>query len=848
MKIKQSNFRIFLIILFFCISFLGYAQEENTSVLLVTYLQQLEKKFKIKFSFYDEDLNSILIKRINTSSLSDVLENIETQTQLDIEKLDQRYYTISIKTLNICGTLIDSFKNEKIRGASIEILEYSIIKHTNENGEFSIKNVPKNATIAIKYENFDTQFINAQDFKNKPCQTILLSETYEQLQEVVIYKYLTTGLLKEKDASIVLNTKDFGVLPGLIEPDVLQTVQALPGIKSIDETVSDINVRGGSNDQNLMLWNGIKLYQSGHFFGLISAFNPYTTDNVAIIKNGTSAMYADGVSAVINIKTKDELSNAFSGGAGINLISTDLYGQIPISKKVAFQFSGRRSITDFISTPTYRKFYEKAFQDSEVNNNDDDETEEIRRAEKFYFYDFSSKLLYDINNKHKLRLSLIAINNHLDYTESSNDTGTKNSNLKQKNLSIGVSLNSSWSTKLFSNISAYSTKYTLDSKNINVEDEQELYQTNDVFETAVKLSVNYNFSKKIDWNNGYQFNEVGITNTTNVLEPPYKSNIKDVIRTNAFLSEFTFNSINRKFWSRAGVRFNFIENINTFNRLIIEPRVNLNYKPHEYFKIDVLGEFKNQTTNQIIDLEQNFLGIEKRRWILSDEDTLPVTQSKQISLGASYEKEKIHISLEGFQKLVTGISISTQGFQNQDEFNDEIGQYNIKGFEFLINQKTKHFSNWLSYTHNNNKYIFKDITPSTFPNNLDIKHAISLASTYTNQHVKLGIGINYRTGKPYTQPQEDNNAVNTTTFPATINYKDANSSRTANYLRCDASALYNFQLNKNIRGSAGISILNIFNRKNILNTYYRLNDNDKVETIEKVSLGITPNASFRVFF
>lgn len=64
-----------------------------------------------------------------------------------------------------------------------------------------------------------------------------------------------------------MNTAEFGILPGLIEPDILQTVQALPGIKSIDETVSDINVRGGTNDQNLILWNGIKMYQSGHFLG-----------------------------------------------------------------------------------------------------------------------------------------------------------------------------------------------------------------------------------------------------------------------------------------------------------------------------------------------------------------------------------------------------------------------------------------------------------------------------------------------------------------------------------------------------------------------------------------------------
>ena len=101
---------------------------------------------------------------------------------------------------------------------------------------------------------------------------------------MILYKFLTTGLIKQQDGSITLNIEDFGILPGLIEPDILQTVQALPGIKSIDETVSDINIRGGTNDQNLILWDGIKMYQSGHFFGLISAFNPHLTDKVTIIK------------------------------------------------------------------------------------------------------------------------------------------------------------------------------------------------------------------------------------------------------------------------------------------------------------------------------------------------------------------------------------------------------------------------------------------------------------------------------------------------------------------------------------------------------------------------------------
>ncbi|NND51247.1 MAG: Plug domain-containing protein, partial [Flavobacteriaceae bacterium] len=148
------------------------------------------------------------------------------------------------------------------------------------------------------------------------------------LDEVVVVNYLTKGISLKNDGIIRLQPKQFGILPGLIEPDVLQTIQSLPGIMSVDERVSNLNVRGGTHDQNLILWDGIKMYQSGHFFGLISAFNPYLTEDVIVSKNGASAMYGDGVSSIIDMRSSNELQAKFSGGAGLNLISADAYTKV----------------------------------------------------------------------------------------------------------------------------------------------------------------------------------------------------------------------------------------------------------------------------------------------------------------------------------------------------------------------------------------------------------------------------------------------------------------------------------------------------------------------------------------
>jgi hypothetical protein len=83
-------------------------------------------------------------------------------------------------------------------------------------------------------------------------------------------------------------------------------------------------VRGGTNDQNLMIWDNIKMYHSGHFFGLISTYNPNLTEGNCN-KNGTSAEYSDGVSSTINMSTNDKVNTTLSGGAGVNLINTDVF-------------------------------------------------------------------------------------------------------------------------------------------------------------------------------------------------------------------------------------------------------------------------------------------------------------------------------------------------------------------------------------------------------------------------------------------------------------------------------------------------------------------------------------------
>lgn len=849
--LRHSHFCLILGFLLFFHTL--HAQEQQNSVGLIPYLKTLEERFNIKFSYLNEDLDDFTISiPENMVTLNDILDYIESRLQLQAEKLNDRYYTLTKSTnITLCGTVLDNFAENTIPGATVEVLGTEIAQTTDSNGGFMLHDVSRDASLKIRYLGYLTKYIPIKSLiQQGGCPKILMAQHYEQLDEVIVYKYLTTGLIKEKDASITLNTPEFGILPGLIEPDILQTVQALPGIKSIDETVSDINVRGGTNDQNLVLWNGIKMYQFGHFFGLISAFNPYLTDKVSVIKNGTPAAFGDGVSSVIQMETSNQIADTFEGGAGFNFISGDIFGQFPLSNKLGFQFSARRSTTDFLNTPTYNKFFDRAFQDSKVTDENNVTVDEnISRDEDFYFYDFSGKLLYDINDFHKLRFSAIHINNNLNYieTDQTNDETTQ-SILEQTNISIGGQLLSDWSGNFSSQLNVYYSRYNLDAQSIFDNQIQQLEQKNIVDERAVKLNTEYKFTDHLQWTNGFQYIETGIINRAFVTQPSFDTNIKGVIRIHSPYTEIKYHSSENKFIGRVGARVNFIENLDTFNKYLVEPRINLNFKLANYLRAELLGEFKSQTTHQIIDLEQNFLGIEKRRWTLSDEDTLPITQSKQGSLGINYERNNFYLGLEGFYKNVDGISTRTQGFQNQNQFSGEIGSYDVKGVEFLINKRGDNYSTWLSYAYNKNDYTFNSVVPSKFPNNLDIHHTITFAGTYNYKDLKLSVGINYRTGKPYTEPLDGDEALDNSFFPARINYQSPNSSRLPEYFRADASAVYNFDIGRRIRATTGVSLLNMTNRKNSLNRYYRVNDEDQIEAVESVSLGITPNVSFRVSF
>ncbi|MCB0475475.1 MAG: TonB-dependent receptor plug domain-containing protein, partial [Flavobacteriaceae bacterium] len=711
---------------------------------------------------------------------------------------------------------------------------------SDEKGYFKLDRVNKDDIISIRHIGYKIVTEYAEKLNTKQCETFFLEPKVEDLSEIILTNYLTNGINKVIDGSISINYKNFGTVPGLIETDVLQTLQAIPGFQSVSETVSHLNIRGGTHDQNLILWDGIKIYQSGHFFGLISTMNPRMTRRVSLYKNGTPANYTDGVSGTVDMKTDYEVNRQLKAELGMNFINMDAFVDVPIRKNSSLQLASRTSISDYFNTPTYLEYFDRVFQNTDVlaSSNNSNTTNQ-----KFDFHDFSLRWIYDFTEKDKLRVNFLHLSNAIVISENAfggSLYSTRESSLKQRNWSGGLNYSRIWNSKLKTDAQFYANKYQLEAKNFDILNEQILIQGNEILETGFYVNSKYTLNDQLSFEGGYQLTESGISNSNKLNAPPVDEYEKDVIDEHGLFVSSTLASKSQNTYLTVGLRSNFISPL---KKMILEPRMSLNHRLNDKFSLQLLGEFKHQVTTLITDSRDNFLGIEKRRWELSNNDDIPVIKSKQISLGGNYSHQGLMINAEVYAKKVNGINALSQNFQNQYEFVSATGNYFVKGLDFIINNKFDDVSAWLSYSYAHNNYTFSDFSEKTFPSNLDIRHTFALGTSYTLDNLKLSAGFHWRTGKPATEPLETN-----PTDGIHIFYRDANSSNLDAYHRLDASAIYDFNFSDRIKVEAGVSILNVLNTKNILNKYYYLDQNNEVKEANEYALRFTPNVALRVFF
>lgn len=472
--------------------------------------------------------------------------------------------------------------------------------------------------------------VNNRYYLVKPLKSNLNSTQY--LSEITINNYLTRGISKSKTGYFNINPNKLNILPGLIEPDVFESIQQLPGVISPNETATGLIVRGGTIDQNRTLWDGINIYHNGHLFGMISAFNPNVVKETNFYNKGTNPKYGERISSVIDLKTSGKVAKKIAVIFSLNGINADLVIEAPIIKnKLSIQSSIRRAYTDIIQTPTYNKLAKKVFQNTKLSN-------ENNFNNVFYFVDYTTKLNYQLNNKNHFSVSGIVIENQLDYTSSKNNDNIFNTDLlKITNRGLSFDWHKKWTKKItqYSIISSskYFLNYNLLESNKQLPDSN-FDKRNIIYDTNFLTEFTFQ-SKNNKFSTGYQyaFKDVSYAfiNTKNseyILDYDQKRN-----KTHAFFSNYRYK--NAEFIDfNLGFRLNFYTD---FNQVRFEPRILISKKLNSRLSLQSTFEIKNQIISQIDETVLSDLSLENRLWHLSNNNQFPIVNSQQITFGAIYK-------------------------------------------------------------------------------------------------------------------------------------------------------------------------------------------------------------------
>ncbi len=864
-----------LLLLFFTFSLQAQITKNYKETPLQQVLNELSESYDLIFSFSNETVkNKMITFTINNTPLDEVLLTLKKLTHLNFKKISDRQVIVSRPNtkVEVCGYIFDETTNAPLSFASVLIESSKTGTVVNDAGFFQLGELDESESILIQFVGYKDKTIPVTSFKTSSlpvrqsgCPRISLFVESTALEEVLIVEYLTTGIDKNIDGSLKITNEVLGILPGQIESDIFQGIQLIPGINSPDETATGIQIRGGSPDQNLILWDDIKMYNTGHFFGMLSAFNPNIVSEARIFKGGADPKYGDRVSGVIDIASDQKVPEKFNGGMGANGTHGDVFLKAPFGKKVGLVFSGRRSYTDFFETPTYDAFSEKVFQNTKIVANpvpdgdteDGEVIEEDVKENNFFFYDTTIKLIADISENDKILISGIYTNNDLDF-EINSGRNLLRDKLNIQNKGACFSWTGNKGTRFHHSLKAYYSNYDSDyqytERNQMLEGEQSV-RKNTVEDIGTDLNISYDINTKNSLMLGYQFsiNKVFYTITRQGrFENPINESDRVENEANSIYANYKFLPENNGFLN-LGLRASHYTVVDKF---YVEPRINIEYPFVKFLRIKATAELRYQPISQLVEFEDTQLRLENNLWIHSNNEDVPVIESTQFSGGFLFTKKGWNFEIDGYYKNIDGLTSLTNGFNSAIDSELSVGESAIFGVDVFLKKKFKNFRTWLGYTFNDIEYTFAEIQNTPFPGNNDITHNFRFSNTYKIKNWEFSLGWLWQTGKPFTvidnssiielPPEDSDNFV--------INYENPNNSRLENYHRLDVSAIYRFNFNKNRgwNGLLGVSLQNVYNRQVPIALSYRIEDRQledlELNVLRQQSLRITPNVVFRMYF
>jgi hypothetical protein len=659
-----------------------------------------------------------------------------------------------------------------------------------------------------------------------------------KLDLVTIRSFLNKGIEKNNDGSFTLKPDKLEILPGLTEPDVLESIQQLPGVLSPNETATGFFVRGGFSDQNRVIWDGINIYHKGHLFGMISPINPNMTSNIKFINKGTNPRYGERLSSVIDISSIDDISDKVKGEIGLNGLNADALLELPvIPEKLNLIAAARSSYTGILETPTFTQLADKVFESTKINQNPDGNN-------SFYFNDYNLKINYKPNDRNIFSASFIAIENRLDYILQDNASNRIfNDQLDIRNLGYSIKWKKKWSERFEHHFQAFFSDYSLFYNFITIEEQGEsnFEKRNSIFDSGILFEGTYKLSRFFEMSLGYEYNlkDVAYAFLSSGDLDIVLDNEDRIVQNHAVFSNLTF-SHPKIIDISLGMRVNYYDEL---DEVRLEPRIQLSKDLSNNLVINATAEVKNQIINEIDETVFSDLSLENNVWRLSDNEEVPIKNSFQTSMGFIYNKKSFVLDFDAYYKKLNDISALSLGFLNPENTGFNIGNQNTFGLDLFLKKNFNNIKTWLSYSFINSENSFENLNNNTsFKAKTNIRHSISTSFVYDLKEWQFSLGWRWQTGRPFTIATEVENS---------LSFEDGiNTGQLPNYHRLDFSTTYNFRLSKSINAKTGLSIRNLYNRRTLISKEYRGNNtlNDNVEAIDRFSVGITPNLMFRLYF
>ena len=269
---------------------------------------------------------------------------------------------IHAQDFTISGRITDAASGEALIGVAIYLEDASAGDVSNEYGFYSLSLPQGEQKVLFSYLGYET-VAKSINLKQNSNINIELSEKSAQLKEAVVTSKAQDRKVENKEMSVVKmdieTIKEIPVVFG--EVDVIKTIALLPGIQQAEGS-SGLNIRGGGQDQNLILLDEATVYNASHLLGFFSIFNGDAIKGIEVYKGGIPAKYGGRLASIIDVRMKDGNKKRFAGQGGIGLISSRLTLEGPIVKdKSSFMLSGRRSYADVFFGLLKRRRHQKQY-------------------------------------------------------------------------------------------------------------------------------------------------------------------------------------------------------------------------------------------------------------------------------------------------------------------------------------------------------------------------------------------------------------------------------------------------------------------------------------------------------